>query len=184
MRERLADLYEEALVGSTFGRRYRRREDFLARLAGDMRQPGFGILVAETTSLAGCAFGFPVGRDGTWWRGFQGPLPAVVRRLTASGRVFAITAIVVHPREEERGLPVRLQDRLFVHGRASLGVTLLDRTDNTAFIGFTSWGWRQIGEIRRPVGPASLRALALPRGERTSAALDALPRDAPPGHGA
>jgi hypothetical protein len=182
MREDLANLYEES-SGPPFGRRYRRREDFLARLAGDVRQPGFGMLVAETTTLEGCAFGFPVGRDGSWWRGFRGPLPPFVKRLTASGRVFAVTAIVVHPREHERGLPDRLQRRLFADGHASLGVTLLDHTDTSAYSGFASWGWRQIGEVHRPTGPTMLRALALPVGERASAALDALTRGAPPRRG-
>jgi hypothetical protein len=182
MREDLADLYVES-TGSGGGhsdRRYSRRDDFLARLAGDARQPGFGILVAETTKLAGCAFGFAVGRDCSWWRGFQGPLPAFVKRLTASGRVFAVTAIVVHPREPERGLPGRLQKRLFSNGHASLGVTLLDRADSVAYGGFTSWGWRQIGEIHRPLAPGVLRTLVLPLGERITAAVDGLARKAPP----
>jgi hypothetical protein len=179
MREDLADLYVASTSAVSYGR-YRARNDFLARLAGDARQPRFGILVAETTTLAGCAFGFPVGRDGSWWRGFQGPLPAFVKRLTASGRVFAITAIVVHPHQHERGLPDRLQRRLFADGHASLGVTLLDRADTAAYSGFTSWGWRQIGEIHRPLGPAVLRALVLPLGERISAAVDRLAHHAPP----
>ncbi|WP_406505627.1 hypothetical protein [Streptomyces sp. NBC_00212] len=41
----------------------------------------------------------PVRRDGTWWRGFHGPLPQRIEQLTASGHVFAITEIVVHPHE-------------------------------------------------------------------------------------
>jgi hypothetical protein len=179
MREDLADLYVES-TGTVSGGRHRERENYLARLAGDARQPRFGILVAETTTLAGCAFGFPVGRDGSWWRGFQGPLPSFVKRLTASGRVFAISSIVVHPRQHERGLPDRLQKRLCAYGHASLGVTLLERADDVAYRGFASWGWRQIGEIHRPAGPAVLRALVLPIGERISAAVDALARNAPP----
>jgi hypothetical protein len=104
MREDLADLYVES-TSTASGDEYRGREDFLARLAADVRQPGFSMLVAETAALAGCAFGFPVGRDGSWWQGFRGPLPQNLEQLTASGHVFAVTAIVVHPHERSRGLP-------------------------------------------------------------------------------
>jgi GNAT superfamily N-acetyltransferase len=167
MREDLADLYVEA-TGAAPGEAYRSREDFLARLADDVRQPGFGMLVAETTVLAGCAFGVSVGRDGSWWLGFDGQLPPDVERLTASGRVFAITAIVVHPHERGRGLTGRMQQRLFADRHATLGATLLDPADDEAHRAFRSWGWRQIGQIWKFSDPAVLRVLVLPLGTPTA----------------
>jgi hypothetical protein len=175
MREDLADLYLES-TRTARAHRYRGRQRFLHRLAGDLRQPGFGLIVAETTALAGYVFGFSVGRDGTWWRGFRGSPPAVVERLTAAGQVFAVTAIVVHPHEHDRGLSGRLQRRVLADHHAALGATLLADIDDDAFGGFAALGWQQIGEIHRPSGPAVLRALVLPLGERTATALQDLNR--------
>ncbi|TXS46921.1 hypothetical protein EAO75_27880 [Streptomyces sp. uw30] len=140
------------------------------------------MLVAEDTALAGCAYGFPVPREGTWWRGFDGPLPQSVERLTASGHVFAITEIVVHPHTDEHGLARRLQERLLADHHASLGATLVDEADAPAFGAFLSWGWHDIGAIRRPSdpmvlrpsAPVLLRALVLPLGPRTPARPDGL----------
>jgi GNAT superfamily N-acetyltransferase len=177
MREDLADLYVES-TSTASGDEYRGREDFLARLAADVRQPGFSMLVAETAALAGCAFGFPVGRDGSWWQGFRGPLPQNLEQLTASGHVFAVTAMVVHPHERSRGLTGRLQERLLADHHASLGVTLLDKDDHAAYSAFRSWGWQQVGVVHRSPGPAVLRALILVLGERTAAVPDGLAHDA------
>ena len=177
MREDLADLYVES-TSTASGAEYRGREDFLTRLAADVRQPGFSMLVAETTSLAGCVFGFPVGRDGSWWQGFRGPLPQNLEQLTASGHVFSITAIVVHPHERHRGLAGRLQERLLADHHASLGAALLDEDDHATYNAFLSWGWQQIGEVHRSPGPAVLRALILVLGERTAAVPDGLAHDA------
>jgi hypothetical protein len=181
MRDDLADLYVQC-TGTAPEHAYRGRERFLHRLAGDLRQPGFGMIVAETTALAGYVFGFSVGRDGTWWRGFHGSPPQVVERLTAAGQVFAVTAIVVHPHERDRGLSGRLQRRLLADHHAALGATLLARVDDDAYSGFTALGWHQIGEVHRPFGPAVLRALVLPLGDRTTAALRDLTRRKRPRH--
>ncbi len=175
MREDLADLYMEC-TDTAPAHAYRGRERFLHRLAGDLRQPGFGMVVAETNALAGCVFGFSVGREGAWWRGFRGDPPRVVERLTAAGQVFAITTIVVHPHERDRGLTRRLQRRLLADHHAALGATLLASVDDDAYSGFAALGWHQIGEIYRPTGPMVLRALVLPLGERTTAALRDLAR--------
>lgn len=177
MREDLADLYVES-TSTAPGGEYRGREDFLHRLAGDVRQPGFAMVVAEATAMAGCAFGFPVGRDGSWWQGFHGTLPRNIQQLTASGHVFAITGIVVHPHQRDHGLAGRLQDRLLAGDHASLGTTLVDQTDRAAYAAYRSWGWQEIGEVRRPPGPAVLRAMVLALGERTEARPDGLAHDA------
>lgn len=70
------------------------RQNFLNRLTEDMRRPGFAMVIAETDSLRGCAFGFPVG-GGSWWLGFDGALPRSIEQLTVSGNVFAFAGILV-----------------------------------------------------------------------------------------
>ncbi|MFM9442849.1 hypothetical protein [Streptomyces acidiscabies] len=43
-------------------------------------------------------------RDGSWWQGFDGPLPQNLEQLTASGQVFAILETVAHPHRYTGGL--------------------------------------------------------------------------------
>ncbi|MFI1183257.1 hypothetical protein ACH4UT_27435 [Streptomyces sp. NPDC020799] len=178
-REDLADLYVES-ANTQPGEEYRSRESFLRRLADDVRRPGFDMMIAEATItaeapvLVGCAFGFPVRRDGAWWQGFSGTLPHDVEQLTASGHVFAITEIMVHPHERNRGLAGHLQERLLTNHQASLGAALVDQTDRAACAAFQSWGWRDIGAFQWPAGPAVLRVLVLPLGERSAAKPDGL----------
>ncbi|MFF5518865.1 hypothetical protein [Streptomyces coeruleorubidus] len=181
LREDLADLYVESSRAQA-GQEYRGREAFLRRLTGDIRRAGFALLIAEDTAFAGCAYGFPVPREGTWWRGFDGALPQSVEQLTASGHVFAITEIVVHPHTDDQGLARRLQERLLADHHASLGATLVHQADALACDAFLSWGWQDIGAIRRPPdptvlrppAPALLRALVLPLGPRSTARADGL----------
>ncbi|SOD85316.1 hypothetical protein [Streptomyces sp. Ag109_G2-15] len=89
LKEDLADLYVES-SDTAAGEGYHDRQDFLRRLTDDVRRPGFAMLVAETTTLVGCAFGSPVGRDGSWWQGFDATLPRSIEQLTASGHVFPV----------------------------------------------------------------------------------------------
>ncbi|MFI7499173.1 hypothetical protein ACIBVL_11800 [Streptomyces sp. NPDC049687] len=171
LREDLADLYVESSRAQP-GERYRGREAFLRRLTGAVRRPGFALLIAESTAFAGCVYGFPVPREGTWWRGFDGPLPRSVEQLTASGHVFAITETLVHPHTDDRGIARRLQQRLLADHHASLGATLVDQADPAVCDAFLSWGWQDIGLVRRPSDqqvlrpsdPVVLRALVLPPG--------------------
>jgi hypothetical protein len=178
-REDLADLYVESSM-AVAGDEYDSREGFLRRLTEDVRQPGFDMMIAEATVpaeasvLVGAVFGYPVRRDGTWWRGFHGPLPHRIDQLTASGHVFAITGIVVHRHERDRGLAGHLQHRLLTDHQSSLGVTLLNQADPVASAAFRAWGWQDIGEFHRPQDGAVLRALTLPMGERSAANPDGL----------
>jgi hypothetical protein len=182
-REDLADLYVESSVAAV-GDGYSSREGFLGRLTEDVRRPGFDMMIAEATVpgeasvLVGAAFGFPVRRDGTWWRGFHGPLPHRIDQLTASGHVFAITDIVVHRHERERGLAGHLQDRLLTDHQSSLGVTMVSPTDITGYAAFRSWGWQDIGEFHLPPDTTVLRALTLPMGDRSAANPDGLAHNA------
>ncbi|WP_254400711.1 hypothetical protein [Streptomyces sp. AC555_RSS877] len=175
LREDLADLYVESSRARP-GTECEAREGFLRRLTGDIRRPGFALLIGEDTAFVGCVYGFPVRREGAWWRGFVGGLPRSVEQLTASGHVFAITETLVHPHTMDRNLARRLQERLLADHHASLGATLVDRADSAAFDAFLSWGWQDIGHVRRPSAPESLRpstpqvlrALVLPLGPHTA----------------
>ncbi|WP_327351509.1 GNAT family N-acetyltransferase [Streptomyces sp. NBC_01304] len=174
LREDLADLYVESSTTRP-GEEFRGRQEFLHRLADNVQMPGFVMLIAEAQSVVGCAYGFPVVRDGSWWQGFDGPLPQNIEQLTASGHVFAITEVVVHPHGQHRGLARRLQERLLADHQASLGITSVDRSDRTACAALQSWGWQDVGEIRRePPGATALRVLVLPLGERTAEHPDGL----------
>ncbi|MFG3028398.1 hypothetical protein ACGFZJ_07595 [Streptomyces sp. NPDC048253] len=186
LKEDLADLYVESSRAQP-GEGYRDREAFLRRLTGAVRRPGFALLIAESTAFAGCVYGFPVRREGTWWRGFDGPLPRSVEQLTASGHVFAITETLVHPHADGQRLARRLQYRLLADHHASLGATLVEQADSAVRNAFLSWGWQDIGLVRRPSDqqllrpsdPVVLRALVLPLGlgPHTAAHPDGLAHD-------
>jgi hypothetical protein len=179
-REDLADLYVEGSAMPATGDEYDSREGFLRRLGEDVGRPGFDMMIAEATVsgeaavLVGAAFGFPVRRDGTWWKDFEGPLPQDIDRLTASGHVFAVTEIVVHRHERERGLAAHLQHRLLDDHQSSLGVTLVSEGDAAGHAAFQTWGWQDIGAMRATPGGTALRVLTLPMGEWSAANPDGL----------
>ncbi len=185
LREDLAGLY----VGSRAtppGDPYRRpsRQNFVDRLIVDMRRPELAMVIAETDRLMGCAFGLPVQCDGSWWLGFEGTLPRSVGQLTVSGNAFAFTGILIRPHPQDRGLARQVQERLLTGHQAMLGATLVDRADRPTLAAFRSWGWLDIGELRRPLGAATLRAPVFPLGERTTVRLEGLvtmPGDGGPG---
>jgi hypothetical protein len=159
----LADLYVNSLHTAP-GDAYRRSgpQDFLNRLSTDMRRPEFAMVIAETDVLMGCAFGFPVDRDGSWWLGFDGVLPRSVGQLTVSGRAFSFGGVLIRPHPQDRRLARRVQERLLTDRRASLGATLVDRADHPALAALRSWGWLDVGQLRRTLGATTFRALVLP----------------------
>jgi GNAT superfamily N-acetyltransferase len=172
----LADLYMDSAVAGPPGEGFRGgiREGFLERCGGALRQPGFALVIAETTGLAGWAFGWPVRGDGTWWLGFDGAPPLSTRQLTGSDRAFAITRILVHPHPRGVDVARRLQERLLTDHQASLGVTLVDRTDRSLLTAPRSWGWRDIGDVRRLTDDTVSPSLVLALGERTTVRLEGL----------
>ncbi|MEV6615476.1 hypothetical protein AB0N31_16780 [Streptomyces sp. NPDC051051] len=146
----LGDLYADTAGGKPWARE-RDRDDFLRGLAVDLRRPGFALLIAETTVVTGCAYGFPVDDRGAWWRGVRpdGSPSADPRRPAAPGRLFAISRIVVQPpvRTRHQGhdgnLARRLQRRLLADHDATAGITLVSRTDAGMLKALLSWGWRE-----------------------------------------
>ncbi|MFH9087408.1 STAS domain-containing protein [Streptomyces sp. NPDC017673] len=160
MREDIADLAAESVAG-TVGEAYHDRDDFLHRLAVTAHRPGFALLVAETTVLVGCAFGFPVGSDGSDGRQSGGTLQEIIQRLTSRARFVVLTQVVAHPHAQRRDIARRLQQRLLTDLRSSLGVTLLHPADRAGQAAFSSWGWQIMGEVVGLPGPVAPCVLTL-----------------------
>ncbi|MFF7970666.1 hypothetical protein [Streptomyces sp. NPDC007905] len=143
----LGDLYAENSGGGPWEWN-QGRGLFLHRLAVDLRRPGFALLIAEAATMTGCAYGFPVCDEGPRWRGLDGCFSPALCRLAASGRLFAVSAIVVRPwvstryPRREWNLARRLQRRLLTDHDAALGVTLVARGDVQTLRALRSWGWR------------------------------------------
>ncbi|MFR9790676.1 STAS domain-containing protein [Streptomyces sp. MB22_4] len=154
MREDIADLAAECVAG-TADAAYHDRGDFLHRLAVTAHRPGFALLVAETTVPVGCAFGFPVGSEGSGLRGFDGTLLEIIQRLTSRARFVVLTQVVAHPHAQHRDIARRLQQRLLTDLRSSLGVTLLHPADRAGQAAFSSWGWQNMGEVLGLPGPVA-----------------------------
>ncbi|QEU87109.1 STAS domain-containing protein [Streptomyces viridosporus] len=146
VREDIADLAGESVAG-TSGEAYHDRADFLRRLAVSARRPGFALLVAETTVLVGCVFGFPVGPDGSGRQGIAGTLQETVQRLTSRARFVVLTQVVAHPHPQHRDIARRLQQHLLTDRHSSLGVTLLHPADRAGQAAFSCWGWENMGEV-------------------------------------
>ncbi|REE58854.1 hypothetical protein BX257_1316 [Streptomyces sp. 3212.3] len=163
LREDLANLYAESRA-TTPGdpRRRHSRQNLLNRLTAGMRRPECAMATAETDSLMGCTFGFSVRGDGSWWLGFDGILPRSVGHLTVSDSVFAFADVMIWPHPRDRELARCVQERLLTDHQTSLEVTLVDRTDCQALAALCSWGWLDIGELRRPLAATTFRTLVLP----------------------
>jgi hypothetical protein len=90
--EDIADL-AMASVADTPGTSFHGRGEFLRHLAVSARRPGFALLVAETTVLVGCAYGFPLGPDGR----------DIARRLQQrllTDRHIALGVALLHPADQ------------------------------------------------------------------------------------
>ncbi|UXY30938.1 hypothetical protein [Streptomyces sp. HUAS TT20] len=149
--QELGDLYAEVSGGGPWAWN-QARTGFLRHLAADARRPGFSLLIAETTALTGCAYGFPARSAGPWWEGFDGHLPVSLLRRAASGRLFVVSGIIVppHVRREYQNrawnLARRLQQRLLADHGGVLGVTSVDSGDDGTVEALRSWGWRSAGD--------------------------------------
>ncbi len=172
LREDLADLYVESSVTPP-GEEFRGRQEFLRRLEHDVQLPGFDMLVAEAVGLTGCVSGIPVPRDGSWWEGFDGPMPQNLEQLTASGHVFAI----LKPSSIRTGTPTGSP----AGSRSGCSPTTSPRSVSPWWIGrplglcrLQGLGWQEAGQIHRPPGPTALSVLVLPLGERTEDHPDGL----------
>jgi len=153
----LGVLYEETCGGTRTGNRS--RTAFLRRLAGDVRRPGFTLLIAENTTLTACAYGFPVRAADPWWQGHDTRLPRLLHGLAVTGGLFAVSGIVVPPRvrthyqDRDWNLARRLQRRLLDDHAPALGVTLVPRTDTETLAAYRAWGWQDVVTGRDGLDP-------------------------------
>ncbi|MGW1953985.1 STAS domain-containing protein [Streptomyces sp. NPDC001920] len=164
----IADL-AMASVANTPGAAFHGRGEFLRHLAVSARRPGFALLVAETTVLVGCAYGFPLGPDGSGRRGFDQLLRESIQRLTTCARFVVLTQVVAHPHAQRRDIARRLQQRLLTDRHTTLGVALLHPADQAGHAAFESWGWQNMGEVVGLPGPVAPRVLILPVESRSPA---------------
>ncbi|MER5795521.1 hypothetical protein [Streptomyces sp. NPDC001980] len=172
--QELGDLYAETSGGDAWAWN-QARATFLLHLTADSRRPGFSLLIAETTTLAGYAYGFPTAGAGPWWTGFGGRVGGSLLRRATSGGLFVVSGIVVPPRvrreykDQVWNLARRLQRRLLADHGAALGVTLVDARDARTVETMRSWGWRDAGDdtvpaVRLAVPPGPFRLLVLAPG--------------------
>ncbi|MEV0982074.1 STAS domain-containing protein [Streptomyces sp. NPDC049915] len=164
MAQDIADLATASVAG-TAGEAYHERRDLLRRLAVSARRPGFALLVAETTVLVGCAYGFPVSSGGPERQEGDGALPQYIERLTSCAEFVVLTQFVAHPHPQRRDIARRLQRHLLTDRHSSLGVALLHPADLAGQATFASWGWQNMGEIVGLPGPIAPCVMTLPREE-------------------
>ncbi|WP_316770760.1 hypothetical protein [Streptomyces sasae] len=172
--QELGDLYAETSGGDAWAWN-QARATFLLHLVADTRRPGFSLLIAETTTLAGYAYGFPTAGAGPWWAGSRGHVGGSLLHCAAAGGLFVVSGIVVPPRvrreykDQVWNLARRLQRRLLADHGAALGVTLVDARDDRTVETMRSWGWRYPGADTLPgmplaVPPGPFRILVLTPG--------------------
>ncbi|WP_210590365.1 GNAT family N-acetyltransferase [Streptomyces sp. GESEQ-35] len=144
-REAVADVYVTAYRGAA-GAEYRDRKGFLRRFEQHVHHDGFDMAVADATGLVGCAYGYRLERDGAWWTDFPVEVTPETEELTASGRVFALTELMVLPAHRRRGVATRLGDLLLSRLPKDLVVAGLDRDRDAAGIRelLRTWGWKQL----------------------------------------
>ncbi|MEU8139501.1 GNAT family N-acetyltransferase [Streptodolium elevatio] len=146
-RESVADLAVEAYRGER-GEEFRDRQEFLGRFASDNQRPGFEMALAGSVAgAAGCAYGFPMGREGDHWRGALGRLPRHIEELTASGRVFVIADLMVLPAYRRRGVGTSLMELLLSRCDAALAVAFVDASNAPALGALRAWRWTRIEHL-------------------------------------
>ncbi|WP_432029921.1 STAS domain-containing protein [Streptomyces sp. 1222.5] len=156
MSEDIADLAVEP-VASLSAQAYRERGGFLRWLAANARRPGFALVVAETTVLVGCVFGFPVAPGARSERVLQ----ESVQRLTGRAHFLLLTQVVAPHHAQRRDIGRRLQQRLLADRHTALGVSLLLATNKGGQAAFKSWGWENCGEMVGLPGRGAPRVLML-----------------------
>ncbi|MEV3860755.1 GNAT family N-acetyltransferase [Streptomyces sp. NPDC050095] len=146
-REAVADVYVTAYRGAA-GAEYRDRTGFLRVFEQNVRHEGFDMAVADAIGLVGCAYGYRLERDGAWWSDFPVEVTPATEELTASGRVFALTELMVRPAYRRRGVATRLGELLLARLPQDLVVAGVDRDRTGAGAGIAellrAWGWKEL----------------------------------------
>jgi ribosomal protein S18 acetylase RimI-like enzyme len=95
--------------------------------------------------LVGYAFGSPLLSDPIWQDVRKGmpdkTLPSEPQPL------YVFREFAVHPAHQRRGYGRALHDALLA-GRPELLAYLCVRPDNPAKLAYSSWGWRQVGQLK------------------------------------
>jgi len=124
-------------------------------LASLMKQPSFGIAVAEAgDQLVGFAYGYTLRPDTQWWQNFTEPVPDDVAREWP-GRTFALIDLAVDEAWRGQGLGRQLTETLLAsrtEQRATLSVQPT-ATDTQAF--YVHLGWEKVGRKQMPPGVVS-----------------------------
>ncbi|NGO81188.1 hypothetical protein G6045_36825 [Streptomyces sp. YC504] len=155
-REAVADVYVTAYRGAA-GAEYRDRAGFLRRFARHVQREGFDMAVADATGLAGCAYGYRLDRDGAWWADFPVEVTPQAEELTASGRVFALTELMVLPAQRRRGVATRLTDLLLSRLGTDLVVAGVDGDRAGTRELLRAWGWKELPATPGRTSPPSGR---------------------------
>ncbi|MGD6744301.1 GNAT family N-acetyltransferase [Streptomyces sp. BH106] len=144
-REEVADVYVAAYRAAA-GSEYRDRTSFLRRFEQHVRHDGFDMVVADSPGVVGCAYGYRMERDGAWWADFPVEVTRQTEELTASGRVFVLTQLMVLPAHRHRGVATRLGDLLFSRHTQDLVVAGVDADRRAAGVGqlLRAWGWKAL----------------------------------------
>ncbi|MFE7114691.1 GNAT family N-acetyltransferase [Streptomyces sp. NPDC057654] len=156
-REAVADLHAAAYHRGT-GREFHDRRLFLDRFEDHVQRPGFDMVIAGGTGLAGCVYGFPPDRDGEFWKGFRGGVSPEVEELTALGRLFTVAELMVLPAYRRNRVATRLQTHLLARTTAQLAAVLLEPSNTAARTAYRSWGWTKLGELSPVDGRPELEA--------------------------
>lgn len=144
----------------------RLRAEFLRRFTEHLQQPDFDLVIASDPRLVGCAYGFRIGKDGSWWDRFAG-IPRELDELTevaGARQLFVLAELMVLPTHRHRGIGGRLADQLLTRVSAPVAVAMLDPAATAAQSAFRAWGWTRAGDLT-PRGDAKpLEAWCLRRG--------------------
>ncbi len=164
-RDAVADLYVEAYRGAA-GEAFHDRHEYLRRLGEHMQSPGFEMVIASAAGrLVGSVYGYRADRGDQWWQGLHGELPPEMAELTASGRAFVMTELMVLPSFRRSRVATRLQENLLAPSSISLAVTLIDQENEPARAALKGWSWESLGKITPTSGgpPLEVWTRRLPR---------------------
>ncbi|GGO56545.1 hypothetical protein GCM10012287_50380 [Streptomyces daqingensis] len=151
-REAVADLYVEAYRGMP-GEEFHDREEYLRRLGEHVQRSGFELVIASAAGrLVGSVYGYQADRTDQWWQGLHAELPGEMAELTAAGRTFVMTELMVLPSGRRSHVATRLQEHLLSRAGISLAVTLIDQDNAPARGALQSWSWQNLGKITPPSG--------------------------------
>jgi len=139
-------------------------EQFLRRLDGYTRAPGFTLVTADVAGdgMAGYAFGYVLPPGARWWNGLLDPVPEGFTTETGA-RTFAVNEINVAAGWRGRGVATRLHREL-VDSRPEERFTLLVEPANEAGARrlYMSWGYEMAARLKPYPDSPTYDALVLP----------------------